>query len=171
MEMSSNGDGSTDGEIWDGYSDYRTVSSRIGTLVFDAIEAYADIHSIHVEGAVIQPNQAARARSRILAAAMALKAEMSHERDKNEDVAEILKRWEEGLEGSDVDVDVPADGFVSAFRGIRLYDDDPDWLSQFVEDIWRSGWELGYLKAGRREETGPRELEPRDVTKLLESPA
>lgn len=169
--MSSNGDGSADGQTWDGYSDYRTVSSRIGNFIFDAIDAYADVHSIHAEGATLEPRIAAQARSRILAASMALQAEMSHERENDDDIDEILARWE-GSGGADgVSVDVPSAGFVSEFRTISLYDDDPEWLRAFVADLWRAGWELGYLKAGRHEADGPRELEPADVDELLEAPA
>lgn len=154
MATSSDG-GSSPGQGWDGYSDFQTVSSRIGTLIFDAIEAYAEIHSAHVEGAPIDPNQAARARSRILAAAVTLNAELSHERDRNDDVATILDRWNKGRGGASIEVEVPREGFVQAFREIRLYDDDPEWLGQFVTDFWRAGWELGYLKAGRHEEGEP----------------
>lgn len=168
MAASSDESDGSSGQAWDGYSDYRTVSSRIGTLIFDAIEAYAEIHSAHVEGAPIDPNQAARARSRILAAAVTLNAELSHERDTNDDVATILDRWNKGRGGASIEVTVPGEGFIQAFREIRLYDDDPPWLGQFVTDFWRAGWELGYLKAGRHEDTGPQQLEARDVDELLE---
>lgn len=161
----SNGEGG-DGQIWDGYSDYATVASRIGENVFNAIDAYARIHSAHIEGARIRPRDAAEARSRIQSASMSLKPELEVQQDSNDDVAAILARWEGG---EDADTSVPPDGFLSAFDSISLVESDPDWLYQFVVDIRRAGWELGYLKAGRYEEDGPRELEPADVNELLES--
>lgn len=168
--MATNNDegGSGNGQAWDGYSDYRTVSSRIGNLIFDAHEAYARVRGLHKENAQIMPDQTADARAHILAAAMVLRAEMSHERGRD-GIDDILARWEDGEgEAEEIDVSVPDRGFMGEFRDIVLYDDDPPWLGQFVMDMWRAGWELGYLKAGRHEESGPRELEPIDVNELLE---
>lgn len=167
MAASSDGDTPSNDQQWDGYSDFRTVSSRIGNLIFDAIEAYARVRGLHKEGAQIQPAQTADARAHILAAAMALRAEMDHERGRDA-IDAILDRWEEGEGSEDITVAVPDRGFMREFRDTVLYNDDPEWLGQFVSDMWRAGWELGYLKAGRHEDSGARDLEPRDVPELLE---
>lgn len=164
--MATSDDG--DGQVWDGYSDYATVSSRIGRNVFNAIDAYADIHSLHTEGARVKAREAATARAEILSAAMSVKPELDSQRETNDDIAAILDRWEKGRGGATVGVDVPDEGFLDAFGDVRLSTEDPEWLYQFVIDIRRAGWELGYLKAGRHEDSGPRELDPRDVDSMLE---
>jgi len=167
MAASDDDSGGGDGQVWDGYSDYATISSRIGRNVFNAIDAYADIHSLHIEGARIDPREAATARAEILSAAMSLKPELESQRETKEEIDEILDRWDDG-DGGDTGIEVPEEGFIDAFNGVQLSLSDPPWLYQFVIDIRRAGWELGYLKAGRHEETGPKELEPVDVNELLE---
>lgn len=167
--MATSDDSGGEGKVWDGYSDYATVSSRIGRNVFNAIDAYADVHSLHVEGARVKPREAATARAEILSAAMSLKPELENQKETNEAIETILDRWDGGSGDDDVPVEVPDEGFLRAFDDVQLSVNDPSWLYQLVIDIRRAGWELGYLKAGRHEDAGPRELEPRDVNELLES--
>lgn len=169
MMATSDDDGG--GRKWDGYSDFATVSSRIGNNVFNAIDAYADIHSLHAEDARPKQREAARARAEILSAAMSLMPELEDqdENANNDEISNILDRWKKGRGGAADGIDVPQDGFIKAYKNMRLRDNDPDWLYQFVIDIRRAGWELGYLKAGRHEETGEQEFEPRDVTEILNS--
>lgn len=166
MATSDDGDG---GKVWDGYSDYQTISSRIGRNVFNAIDAYADIHSLHTEGARVSAREAATARAEILSAALSLKPELESQYKTNDDIADIVDRWDNGRGGAGSGIDVPDEGFIDAFNDTRLSTENPEWLYQFVIDIRRAGWELGYLKAGRHEETGERDFEPADVTELLNS--
>lgn len=169
MAVSNDDGGGGDGQVWDGYSDYRTISSRIGRNIFDAIDSYAYIHSLHAEHARVKSREAATHRAQILSAALTLKPEIENQEGTNEELAAILERWEGGTAGEDVDVEVPDQGFIAAFSDLELTGSDPGWLYQFVIDIRRAGWELGYLKAGRHEETGTQEFEPTDVTELLNS--
>lgn len=152
---SQNGDqASGRGGRWEGYSDYQTVSQRIGRSIGDAIEGYAIIKRLHVENARISGEDAAEASSRILAAAMRLVPEMKTHRDDQDEYDKILNRWLDG-ESDDVDEQVPDEGYVAAFQTTSLRDDCPDWLNQFVLDLRAAGWHLGYLQAGRRTEEEP----------------
>lgn len=171
MAMASeNGDGSK--QEWDGYSDYRTVSSRIGSNIFDAIDAYARIHRGHVENERMKTEVATQAGMRILAAAMSLMVEVENQHnpdatgESRDEIDRIYERWQNGGAG-DEDIDVPDEGFIRAFEDVQLSRDAPDWLYQFVVDIRRAGWELGYLKAGEYEDTGEEEFTERDVTDII----
>jgi len=138
-------DGST--THWDGYSDYQTVSQRITQSIHDAIEAAATIERAHQETARVDNEEAARAGSRIMAAAINVQTELQAYEDENDQYEELLAKFD----GSD--------GYVHRFRTTQLHKECPDWLYEFVVDIRRAGFELGYLQAGReeteRETTGP----------------
>lgn len=156
--MAASGQDTGDGNVWDGYSDYKTVSSRIGENIFDAMDAFARVHRAHIEGERVRSGDAADASSRILSAAMSLMVELDNQREYNDEIGRIYDRWRNGRGGASTDVDVPEEGFIDAFGNVRLTEQDPDWLYQFVIDIRRAGWELGYLKAGRHEEGEPDDI-------------
>lgn len=151
--MSSN-DGNGHREF-EGYSDYRTVSNRVGGSIDQAIDSYATLAALHGEGARVRPQMAAEARRDIEAAALKLLPEL----EANEDAtggdgddeaadfyADVLERWQGD------------DGYLAELREQSLQDECPDWLYKFVTDIRRVGWEIGYLKAGRV--TSEPDLEP-----------
>lgn len=137
----SDGD-ETSTKRWEGYSDYRTVSSRITETIGDAIEAYAQIESLHAENARVRPEIAAHSRSKILEAALTLMPELEEQRETEEKYDEILKRWSEEGDGE-------TGPFLEELRNVHLRDSCPSFLYEFVTDIRKAGWELGYLKAGR----------------------
>lgn len=168
----SNGEGSN--TRFEGFSDYQAVSGSIARAVDDALEAYTEIQSLHVEHARVNAEQAALARSKILAAALRLVPELREDAPEDEQYQQILARWlgsvtigEETITPSE-DIEV-SEGYIEALNGIRLRDECPLWLYQFVIDIRTAGWELGYLQAGRKVKTDdgldPAEKEAKDMFK------
>ena len=143
------------GTRWEGYSDYQLVSKRVGKSVHNAIEAYARLDSLHAEGAQVPPETAAKARSHMFAAALKLVPELRRDADEVDLYEEILDRWEGD------------DGYLrNQLHNTRLQTGSPGWLFQFVLDIRRAAWELGYLQAGRErkgEPDDPLEAETNDM--------
>lgn len=140
-----------DGE-YHGFSDFQFVSRRVAIAVDDAISAYALLESIQVEGAGVEPQQVAEARARIVGAAMRLVPEMEAERDDDEKpYDQILTKWQDGAEDTD--------GYLNEIQDVSLYDSHPPWLRDFVTDIRRAAWHIGYLKAGKRASSGPETIE------------
>lgn len=128
---------------WEGFSHYETVSRNISKSISDAMDAYAWLQGAHKEGASVRPDLAADARADILSAAMRLHVEMRQERAQgNSTYDEILERWD-GDEGG-------GNGYIARFHGVRVTEEVPSWMLQFVSDIRTAGWLLGYLQAGRR---------------------
>lgn len=147
----SGGDGADDpydvGTKWEGYSNYEAVSRDMSMAVSNAVDAFATLQGSEVEGAIRNPEAVARARADITAAALRLYVELAEESDNDEQYEEMLERWGGPL--------ADTEGFLDEMREVSLYDGVPDWLFQFVVDIRTAGWELGYLKAGRRTRETP----------------
>jgi len=143
---------------WEGYSNYRDVSQRVAESVSDAVDAYSALDSRHVEGASISQEYAATARQHIFAAAIRLYTEMN-ELESEDPYGDILGRWE----GEDDD-----DGFLTLLSEVRLTEENPEWLMEFVEDIRRAGWELGYLQAGRTKKKEPQDPAERDTEAMFD---
>jgi len=125
---------------WDGYSDYQSVSDRIEQSIHDAIEGFATVERAQHENASWHPNEAARCGARILTAAINVQTELYAYADDNDEYAELLEKFEGD------------DGYVQKLREVRLRNESPGWLYEFVIDIRTAGFKLGYLKAGREEE-------------------
>jgi hypothetical protein len=127
---------------WDAYSDYQLVSKGVTKVIHDAIEAYALLDQSAHTGNKVGTKEETRLRADILAAAMRLRVELESERDRGEDYAsEILEDWEGD------------DGYINRFRRAPFNGTtDLEWFADFVSQIRRAGWELGYLKAGREEQ-------------------
>jgi len=125
---------------WDGYADYQTVSDRIARSIHEAIEGYATVERAHNENASFHPNEAARAGARILTAAISVQTELQAYADENDEYQDLLEEFRGD------------DGYVQKLRQVRLRNESPDWLYDFVVDIRTAGFKLGYLKAGREEE-------------------
>lgn len=128
-------------ETWEGYSDYEFVSRRMSIAIDEAVDAYSKIRAMHREGARIRPQPAAKARSRIYAAALRVLVEM--EGQDGEKYTKILDRWKR-------EDDDDEDGYLDRLDTVQLQTRCPDWLYQMVKDIRTAGWELGYLQAGRK---------------------
>jgi len=141
---------------WEGYSDYQAVSHRVGQSIESAVEAYAEISSAHTEGAPVTPDQAAEARAAILAAALKLVPEMENDREAVTMYDEILDRWN------------GEEGFIARLNDMQLQQTAPGWLFQFIVDIRRAGWELGYLQAGRTAKSDPDDPVEAEASSMFE---
>jgi len=153
------GNGERTGEVWEGYSHYKTVSKNVADTVNNAIDAYAYLDSLHNEHAPIDPGVAAEARRYILSAVLKLKAELERDRDEKDIYTEILTRWE------DVDDDP---GFITQLHETELQSNMPGWMFQLMMDIRTAGWELGYLKAGRTAKGEPEDPVEDDARSMFE---
>lgn len=134
------------GSYYEAYSDYYQVSQSVAKSIGEAIDAYATLEAAHTEGASLRPDEAAKCRRDILAAAMRLVTEMEQDGDEKEIYAEILTRWRG---------DGESDGFLRELQQQQLNNGLPHWMFQFVMDIRRAGWELGYVRAGREKKKEP----------------
>lgn len=124
---------------WSGYSSYDAVSESIAEAVVDAVMAYSTVDSMYAEHAPMTAELATRARSKLLSASMQLRDEMERDRDNVDFYDDALSRWE------------GEDGYLRRLSDLSLQDECPGWLFQFVLDIRKAAWELGYLRAGRNE--------------------
>jgi hypothetical protein len=136
-DHSDGGDGFQRTQQWEGYSDYQSVSRRVASSVEDALDAFAEIDAAYSQGAPLDATMAAEAHSLILGAAVRVKIEMEDNRDQKPVYDDILGRWS------------GEEGYINQFRDTALVDELPGFTFQFVEDIRRAAWHLGYLKAGR----------------------
>jgi hypothetical protein len=139
MDLEETGSGFS--KRFEGYSDYEIVSLRLGESIDKAVDAYAQIDAAHSEDANISPQFAAKARGRILSAAIKLLPALYADRDSVDTYDEMLEEWEEGVGGEP--------GYIDRLKNTSLRRECPDWLYSFVLDIRRAGWELGHLQAGR----------------------
>lgn len=137
--LSGDADEATESE-WNAYSDYQTVSQWVAESINEATHSYVKLSSAIRSGYKISPEEETHLRADILLGAMAVRTELEHNRQQREIYDEILSRWE------------GEDGFVTRFRELQLPKEYEPWIEQFIEDIRRAGWELGYLKAGREDE-------------------
>jgi len=124
---------------YQGYTDYRKVSGSVAESVENAVEAYAILRSKYKEGARVSAEFAAKASARILAASLKLLPELREE-SFIDDYQDIVDNWEGD------------DGYIRTLEQTPLVERCPGWLHQFVREIRRAGWLLGYLKAGRDED-------------------
>jgi len=131
---------------YEGYSDYKTVSNRVGVSIERAVDACASISALHTEGARVRPQLAAALRRDIVAAALMLVPDLEGARNGDGDdiYSEILDRW-----GVVEDGEFDDDGYLGQLRQTDLQNECPDWILQLAIDIRRAGWEIGYLRAGR----------------------
>lgn len=157
MSVMENGADADEGETpevsqrWEGYSDYEVVSKRIGRKVSKAIEAYSVLQSAGAERAELEDIEYTQARAKILDAAMSLKVEIEREAENepaNSDdniYKPIVARWSDGADEN------ASDGYINEFMQLSISQGGqvPGWVFNFVEDIRRAAWELGYLQAGR----------------------
>jgi len=144
------------GTRWDGYSNYEKVSDRYARSIDDALNAWSWIDAAHAENAQVRPADAAKARSQIKAAAYRLIPEMENDEDEVDLYADILERW------------LGDDGYIERFESVSLTTSSPGWMHDFMLTLRRAGWELGYLKAGRSQQT---EIEDADARADAEAKA
>lgn len=134
---------------FEGYSDYQTVSQSIARSIDNAVEAYVLVQSRHTEGARMNAETAAEASSHILGAAMKmlpeLEANAKSEEETDDSVEEIYTDILESWQGEE--------GYIEQLKRAQLVNECPSWLHDFVYEIRRAGFHLGYLKAGREKRT------------------
>lgn len=135
--------------VFDAYSDYSHISRGVATDVANAVEAYSKLDAAHSEGSSITAREATEARARITTAATKLIPELESDRDDEELYDEILTRW---LEEADEQGRGP---YLTQLDETQLAVELPGYLFQFVLDIKRAAFEIGYLQAGRTESTHP----------------
>lgn len=140
---------------FEGFSDFKFVSRRMAEAIDDATDATELVGSLYAEGAQLNPREVAIARSKILAAAMRLRPEMIANKNSNERYEAILDDWEGD------------DGYIKRFRDTSLYDEFPEWLPEFSNQIRVAGFMLGYLKAGREVDTEEEQFSGSEVDNLL----
>lgn len=152
------------GERYEGFTDYQSVSQRIARSIDEAVQEYASLQRIHAENGKVPYDGAGE---RILAAALRLLPELEDQRETDVVYDEMLVRWkaDEPVQ-DDTEVEVPTSGYIELLMTTQLNRDCPEWLYQFVTDIRRAGWELGYLKAGRHAEEDD-EFEKIDVRDMF----
>lgn len=148
--MSSDANTGDDPETqFEGFSDYQTVSQSVARSIDKAVEAYALVQSRHSEAARMNADTAAEASSHILGAALKVLPELEEnanakdETDASEEniFSEMLNDWK------------GEDGYIERLKRATLVNECPEWLFNFVTDIRRAGFHLGYLKAGRERQT------------------
>jgi len=166
------------GGKYEAYSHYQDVSKGIAESIDDALAAYTELESLHVEGAKVKSDQASRARSRIKLAALKLVPELREDAHHNEEYQQMLARWHGTTEISLGDGetktvepvfphDGPETGYFDGLRNIKLQQTCPRWLEDWVIDIRTAGWEIGYLRAGRSVSPEPDVPDPDDEYKSM----
>lgn len=159
--MASAAGGNGNGTKWEGYSNYELVSKRVSKSVSDAIDSYATVQAATSEGSGVPPELAADARADIVSAAMRLLIEMQQEQANGvNEYDEILDRWT-GSQDED-------GGRLEELQSTQLHRSVPGWLFQFVLDIRKAAWSLGYLQAGRRSKQEPDDPVEADVEAMFE---
>lgn len=130
---------------WQGYADYQHVSISTARAIDQAINHYARIRGLHAQHARIKPEVAAKAHGKMLAPCMQLLPEMQHERDADGGDAfeEILNDW------------TGEEGHLNKLSDLYLVESCPGWLQTMMVQLRQAGWELGYLKAGKRDAPDP----------------
>lgn len=176
------GDSSSAGR-YEGYSHYKTVSNSITQSIDEAIEAYALIESFRREGIKVRRDKGidteiARSRAKIKLAALKLVPELKEEAETNDHYKDILARWRGSYKSERADGESETitpnfnssqleSGYFEAFDNVQLTHECPTWLEDWIIDIRTAGWELGYLKAGRRAEEPSEGFEPADVKEMF----
>lgn len=161
--MAAETDGQSPGKAstrWNSFSNYGDIAEDVHQAVVGAIEAQAFIHAMHQEGARVSPEDAAEASARMLSAARRLLTEMRRENERNSDgpYDDILEKWE------------GPNGYISQLAGSNLSDSSPAFLHDFVEDIHRAAFEIGYIRAGREERQDLDDPVENDAMAMFEEP-
>jgi len=151
MSIDNNGERST---RYEGYSDYNVVSRNVANSVDNAVDAYARVQSRHSEGARVKPDLAAEGSAHILGAALRLLPEIEQDEQAYE---ELLEEW------------TGDDGYIARLKRTSLVSECPEWLGDFVVEIRRAGWQLGYLRAGRMGKEEPDDIAERDTEEMFDT--
>lgn len=124
---------------YDAFADYQSVSQSVARSIDQAVEAWAQVHSLHAADQRVPGHQAAEAAARLLTAATKLQPELEEDRERVGAYDDILSDWK------------GEDGYVEELKATSFERGCPEWTHEFVLQIRRAGWHLGYLQAGRQE--------------------
>lgn len=148
---------------YEGYSDYNHVSQSIVGTINDAVEALSDFRAADLSGAKLK-GKATTMHADVLNACWQLRVELEHEAtDSGENFADqILEQWYGDGEEQE--------GWVEILQTTPTREvPERQFLGDLAHSIRRAGWELGYLKAGRENETDDEgDADDAEVTKLIE---
>ena len=125
----------------DAYSTYAEVSSQVHDDVMEAVRAFAFLNSKWTENQSITPQSKSKTKQAILKISKRLMYEVKISRHGDESLEEIYERW------SDSDGEP---GYITRLERDSISNEP--WLSQLVDDVVESAWQLGYLRAGRLEQ-------------------
>lgn len=134
--MSVEPEGEESDTYYEGYSDYQSVSQDIGSSVADAIDGYSLV--VSSGGGRLDRSRASTAKGYILAAALRLLPEVEESKAAKPELGEIYERW------------TGDDGYIQSLEEISLATETPGWLREFVLDIRKSAWKVGYLRAAEK---------------------
>lgn len=143
------------GTQWKGWSDYEAVAAQLHEDITSAVKAYSHIDSMQSQNVGITPRTAVRARGEILGITKRLFYEVKMNRNVD-GFDDIYERWSGNEVGEDGGVvETEEDGYADKLESLDLTAENPEWLSQLVDDIIEAGWELGYIKAGTEKPAKP----------------
>jgi hypothetical protein len=146
----------TEQSYFDGYSDYQSVSKDIGSAVADAIDAYG--YLIASDGRNNRQKKT-RAHGRILAAAMRLLPEMEQSKSVKPELEEIYQRWVGDSEAEQ--------GYLEMLEDADFGRQAPEWLTDFVFEIRKAAWKLGYLRAGKEKTKQDQEIDTKQSEQMF----
>lgn len=139
---------------FEAYTNFNEVESNKFQAISKAIDSYELLEADHHQSGGTNPNRAIEARASIRRAAKMLLVEIDVNKD-NEPYDEIYERW------------TGDGGFIDEFKDLDLELECPEWLDDFLDDIRRASWELGYYRAGRKKPADPEddEVQVRELMK------
>lgn len=144
---------------FEAYANYQSVSDRVARSIDKAVDAYSMIQADSTtHSGSIGPEEMAEAKHHIVGAATRLVVELEENREVNETFDEILGRWK----GSG---DTPG-----RLKQVQQWDPRqgvPGWMYQFIIDIRRAGWHLGYVRAGMEKEQTPDDPHEKSTQEML----
>jgi hypothetical protein len=140
---------------YDAFADYQSVSQSVARSIDQAVEAWAHIHSLHAADQRVPGHEAAEAAARLLTAATKLQPELEQDRDRVDTYDDILGAWE------------GEEGYIEQLKATSFERGCPEWTHEFVLQIRRAGWHLGYLQAGRQESDEDEDWVEGPVDKML----
>jgi len=154
--MSADGSDEERATRYDAFSDFQSVSQSVAQSIDQAVEAWAHIHSLHAADQRVPGHEAAEASARLLTAATKLQPELEQDRDRVDEYDEILADWE------------GEQGYIERLKDASFVRRCPEWCHEFILQVRRAGWHLGYLQAGRQKTDEDEDWVEGPVDKMLD---